>query len=66
MAPISNFIFFIISLENQIVIHSFANRMQPSSEKLGGDVSGVVLLEGDLLSVGGAYTAPPVPSCFDG
>ncbi len=46
MAPNSNFIFFIILLENQIVIHSFANRAQPSSDKLSSDVSGVVLLGG--------------------
>ncbi len=35
---------FIILLENQKVIHSFANSAQPSSHKLSGDVSGVVLV----------------------
>ncbi len=60
MAPNSNFIFFIILLENQIVIHSFANRAQPS------DLSGVVLLAGNLLSMGGTYVATLVRSCFDG
>ncbi len=47
MAPNSNLIFFIILLENQIVINSFANRAQPSSDNLSGDVSGVLLLAGD-------------------
>ncbi len=40
MASNSNFIFFVILLENQKVIHSFANRAQPSSHKLSGDVTG--------------------------
>ncbi len=53
MAPNSNFIFFIILLENQIVIHSFANRAQPSSGKQSGDITGMVLLVGDFLSMGG-------------
>ncbi len=65
MAPNSNFIFLIISLENQIVVHSFANRAQPSSDKLSGDITGMVLLAGDLLSMGGTYDATPDPSCFD-
>ncbi len=65
MAPNSNFIFFIISLGNQIVIHSFANKAQPSSDKLSSDVTGMVLLARDLLSMGETYTAMPVPSCFD-
>ncbi len=62
------FIFFIILLENQIVIHSFASGAQPSSHKLSVDVTGVVLvlLAGDLMSMGGTYTATPVSSCFDG
>ncbi len=66
MALNLNFIFFKIMLENQRVIHSFANRVQPSSCKLSGDVTGMVLLAGDLLSMGGTYAATPVPSCFDG
>ncbi len=65
MAPNSNFIFFIIFLENQIAIHSFVNRAKPSSHKQSGDVTGMVLLAGDLLSMRGTYTATPVPSCFD-
>ncbi len=60
MAQNSNSIFFIILLENQIVIHSFANRAQPSSHKLSGDVIGMVLLglTGDIHCNAG--------SCFDG
>ncbi len=56
---------YLVLLENQIVIHSFANRAQPSSDKLSCDVTGMVLLVGELLSTGG-YVAVPVPSCFDG
>ncbi len=52
MAPNSNFMFFIMLLENQIVIHSFANRAQPSSDKLSDDITGMVLLAVDLLSMG--------------
>ncbi len=64
MAPNSIFIF-VISLENQIVIHSFANRVQSSSDKLSGDVTDMVLLAGYLLSMWGTYTATPIPGCFD-
>ncbi len=35
-------------MENQKV-NSFANRAQPSSHKLSGDATGMVLLEGDPL-----------------
>ena len=66
MAPNSNFYIFIILLENQKVFHSFASRAQPSSDKLTGDVTGVVRLAGRLLSMEGTYTATPVPSCFNG
>ncbi len=51
MAPNSNFYIFIILLENQKVFHSFASRAQPSSDKLTGDVTGVVRLAGRLLSM---------------
>ncbi len=34
-------------LENQIVIHSFTNKAQPPSDKLCGDVMGMVLLVGE-------------------
>ncbi len=37
MAPNSN-------LENLIVIQSFTHRAQPSSDKLSGDVTGMVLV----------------------
>ncbi len=47
-------------------MNSFGNRAQPSSDKLSGDVTGMVLLVGDLLSVGGTYIALPVLSYFDG
>ncbi len=65
MATNSNFIFFIILLENQIVIHSLANRAQPSSDMLSSDITGMVLLAGDLLSMVGTYAATLAPSCFD-
>ncbi len=65
MAPNSNFTFLIILLENQIVVHSFADRAQPSSDKLSSDITGMVLLAEDLLSMGGTYAATPGPSCFD-
>ncbi len=47
---------FIILQENQTVVHSFANRAQPSSHKLSGDVTGMVL----VLLVGRTYIASPV------
>ncbi len=57
---------FIMLLENQTVIPSFANRVQPSLHKLSGDVTAVVL----VLPVGRTYIMSPVrmnfPSCFDG
>ncbi len=60
---------YLVLLENQRVIHSFANRAQPSSDKLSGDVTGMFLLIRDLLSMGEAYVASLVqvnlPSCFD-
>ncbi len=43
-------------LENQTVFHSFANGAQPSSHKLSGDVTGMVL----VLLVGRTYVASPV------
>ncbi len=53
-------------LENQKVIHSFASWVQPSSDKISGDVKGMVL----VLLVGGTYAALLVrmnlPSCSDG
>ncbi len=55
-----------ILLENLKVIHSLANRAQPSSHKLSGYVSRVVL----VLLVGRTNITSPVrenfPSCFDG
>ncbi len=35
---------FVTLLENQKVIHSFTNRVQPSSHKQSGDISGVTFL----------------------
>ncbi len=65
MALNSAFIYLVL-LENQKVIHSFANRVQPSSDKLSGDVTKMVL----VLLVEGTYVASPVQmnlhSCFDG
>ncbi len=43
MAPNSNFYIFRILLENQIIVHSFASRAQPSSHKLSCDITGMVL-----------------------
>ncbi len=57
---------FIVLLENEVVVHSFTNRAQPSSHKLSGDVTSMVLLARDLLSMEGTNIALPVPSCFDG
>ncbi len=57
---------YLILLENQKVIHCSANRAQPVSHKLSSDVTGMVLLAGDLLSMGGTYIASLVVSCFDG
>ncbi len=57
---------FIILMGNQIVVHSFANRAQPSSHKLSGNITGMVL----VLLIGRTYIASPVrmnlSSCFDG
>ncbi len=57
---------YLVLLENQIVIHSFAYTAQPSSDKLNLDVTGMVL----VLLVGRTYVASPMrinlPSCFDG
>ncbi len=57
---------YLVLLENQIVIHSFAYTAQPSSDKLNLDVTGMVL----VLLVGRRYVASPMrmnlPSCFDG
>ncbi len=44
---------YLVLLENLIVIHSIANRVQPSSDNLCIDVTGVVLLACAGLTVSG-------------
>ncbi len=47
------FYIYLVLLENQLVIHSFANGMQPSSHKQSSDVTGMVL----VLLVGRTFLA---------
>ncbi len=40
-------------MESQKVIHSFASKVQPSSDKLSGGITGMVLLVGVCRQSGG-------------